>query len=119
MEIIVNFFMSLGNLFKIYVIDILAGINLVSVIDILIVSILMFGIYKFIRDRRASKLALGLGLIFALIIRRTNNETINIYETTISTTIHTVTDARVSTEPLTYDAPEKGDIRLLGYQGEW
>lgn len=66
MEIIVNFFMSLGNLFKIYVIDILAGINLVSVIDILIVSILMFGIYKFIRDRRASKLALGLGLIFAV-----------------------------------------------------
>lgn len=67
MDIIIKFFESVGNLFRIYVLDILAGINFISVLDILLVSILLFGVYKFIRDRRAGKLALGFVLIFIVL----------------------------------------------------
>ncbi len=50
-----------------YVFDVLAEIRPVDILDILILSVLIFSIFKFIKERRAGRLALGLG-IFALIL---------------------------------------------------
>ena len=49
-----------------YVVDTLREIRVVDVFDIVILAFIIFFIYSFIRDRRAGKLTLGLGLILVL-----------------------------------------------------
>ncbi len=49
-----------------YVVDTLREIRVVDVFDIVILAFIIFFIYSFIRDRRAGKLTLGLGLIMLL-----------------------------------------------------
>ena len=61
-----NFFAGIGSFFKDNVIDVISEIGIVDVVDILILTLLFFYAYKFIRNRRAGKLALGLLLIIAL-----------------------------------------------------
>lgn len=61
-----KFFSSVGAFFKDNVIDVLRQIGIVDVIDILILTLVLFYAYRFIRNRRAGKLALGLLLIIAL-----------------------------------------------------
>lgn len=48
------------------ILDIIRGISFVDIIDIGCVSILLYFLYKFIRERRAGKLALGVLLLFAV-----------------------------------------------------
>jgi len=61
-----NFFSAIGAFFKDNVIDVIRGIGIVDVIDILILTFVLFYAYRFIRNRRASKLAFGLLLVIAL-----------------------------------------------------
>ncbi len=42
------------------------SIGIVDIIDIAVVAVLLYAVYAFIRDRRAGKLALGVGIIIAL-----------------------------------------------------
>ncbi len=51
-----NFFVSLKS------------ITLVDVVDILLLSVFLFYIYRFIRSRRAGTLAIGLGLVIAVLL---------------------------------------------------
>lgn len=48
------------------ILNIIKNITLVDVIDIAAISVLFYFMYKFIRDRRAGKLALGVLLLFVL-----------------------------------------------------
>lgn len=48
------------------ILDIIMGISFVDIIDIGCVSILLYFLYKFIRERRAGKLALGVLLLFVV-----------------------------------------------------
>lgn len=48
------------------ILNIIKNITFVDVIDIAAVSVLFYFMYKFIRDRRAGKLALGVVLLFAV-----------------------------------------------------
>lgn len=52
--------------FKEYVLDTVKDIGITDVLDILILALVLYYIYSFIRDRRAGKLALGLFLIVGL-----------------------------------------------------
>ncbi len=55
-----------------HILNLIGSIRLVDIIDIAIVAILFYYIYKFIRERRAGKLAAGLIiLIFALVLANT------------------------------------------------
>ena len=47
------------------VLHIIQTISLVDVFDILIVSIILYYVYKFIRDKRAGKLAVGVVFMIA------------------------------------------------------
>lgn len=64
---------SVQELFS-YIAAVLSGIRVTDIIDILIVAFLLYGVYRFIRDRRAGKLALGviLLILFMLISEVTN-----------------------------------------------
>jgi diadenylate cyclase len=48
------------------ILNFLKGIQWKDILDILILSVILYGIYCFVRDRRAFKLMLGLGLILLL-----------------------------------------------------
>ncbi len=61
-------FSDIGAFFKDNVIDVIANIQVVDVIDILLLTLLLFWAYRFIRNRRASKLALGLLLIILVMV---------------------------------------------------
>lgn len=56
MQGISNFFRDLGNLFS--------GFGFVDVIDIVVVALVLYYLIIFIYDRRAGKLAVGVGLLF-------------------------------------------------------
>lgn len=49
-----------------YIISSVKTMGILDVVDILILSIVLFFVYRFIRDRRAGKLLIGLGLVLAL-----------------------------------------------------
>ena len=61
MVVIKEYIASIVELFKSQLKAFSFGIN--DFFDILIVSVLLYYVYKFIRDRRAGKLAIGLGVI--------------------------------------------------------
>lgn len=49
-----------------YVFSQLKSIRINDIIDILIVAVVLYYIFKFVRERRASRLAIGIGLLFLL-----------------------------------------------------
>jgi diadenylate cyclase len=49
-----------------YVLEAFRHIGVIDVIDVLLLTIVFYGIYRFIRDRRAGKLAVGLLLIMGI-----------------------------------------------------
>lgn len=51
-----------------YVWNQLAGIGIVDILDIAIVSLLLFWVIKFVRGRRAGKLLIGVGVLFLLLM---------------------------------------------------
>ena len=57
----------LVSFFNNYVIDTVKEMRIVDVVDIFVLSLVLYLLYKFIRDRRAGKLAIGLIAIFALL----------------------------------------------------
>ena len=64
-----KFFADVGAFFKYNVIDVILGIDsIVDVIDILLLTLLLFYVYRFIKNRRAGKLALGLLLIILIMV---------------------------------------------------
>ncbi|MBQ8140213.1 MAG: diadenylate cyclase CdaA [Clostridia bacterium] len=52
--------------FQEYIVETVKTIRITDVLDILILALILYYVYTFIRDRRAGKLALGLILIFGL-----------------------------------------------------
>jgi len=68
MQALENFWNSLVVAFNDYILTTIAGIGIVDIIDILILSFVFYYLYCFIRDRRAGKLALGLVLIVLLFV---------------------------------------------------
>ena len=58
---------SFGAFFKDYVVDTVRDIRIADVLDILILALIFYYLYSFIKDRRAGKLALGLALIVLLL----------------------------------------------------
>ena len=63
-----NFFKDLGAFFADNVFAVMAKMRIVDVIDILLLTLLLFFAYRFIRNRRASKLALGMLLIIVVLL---------------------------------------------------
>ncbi len=63
-----NFFKDLGAFFADNVFGVLAKIGIVDVIDILLLTLLLFFVYRFIKNRRAGKLALGMLLIIVVLL---------------------------------------------------
>lgn len=59
-----------------YIAAVLSGIRITDIIDITIVAFLLYYVYKFIRDRRAGKLALG---VILLILFMLVSEVLNMY----------------------------------------
>ncbi|MBR2479595.1 MAG: diadenylate cyclase CdaA [Clostridia bacterium] len=68
---IVEFFADFPEFFRTYVLEPLSGFGIIDIIDILILTLALFALYKFIRNRRAGKLALGL-LLFMLVLVLSN-----------------------------------------------
>lgn len=63
-----NLFLSLSNLWENHIWYFLRNITVVDVLDILLLSVLLHVVYKFLRDRRAGKLALGVLLFLGVLI---------------------------------------------------
>lgn len=61
-------FSDIGAFFMDNVVDVILRIGIVDVIDILILTLLLYFVYRFIRNRRAGKLALGLLLIVLMTV---------------------------------------------------
>ncbi|MBO7148705.1 MAG: diadenylate cyclase CdaA [Clostridia bacterium] len=59
-----------------YIAAVLSGIGIIDVIDVVIVSFLLYYVYKFIRERRAGKLAIG---VIFLILFTLVSEFLNMY----------------------------------------
>ncbi len=57
-----RFISWIGNLW-IYFINQIKAMGVADIIDILLVSVLIYYVYKFIRERRAGKLAVGIGVL--------------------------------------------------------
>jgi diadenylate cyclase len=57
---------GIETLFKDYVLETVKEITVINVVDILILALILFFLYRFMRDRRAGKLALGVVMISAL-----------------------------------------------------
>ena len=60
-------FESVKNMLS-YVVTVVSGIRVTDIIDVCIVSFLLYFVYKFIRDRRAGKLAAGVFLLMAFML---------------------------------------------------
>ncbi len=60
-------FESVKNMLS-YVVTVVSGIRVTDIIDICIVAFLLYYVYKFIRDRRAGKLAAGVFLLMAFML---------------------------------------------------
>ena len=66
-------FESVKNMFS-YIVTVLSGIRLTDIIDVCIVAFLLYYVYKFIRDRRAGKLAAGVMLLMAFMLVSESSE---------------------------------------------
>lgn len=64
----VDFFKELVGFFEDYIIHPIRNISIVNVLDIIILSWLIYVLYKFIRDRHAFKILLGFGALIGLYI---------------------------------------------------
>ena len=65
---IINFWETVVNFFKDYVIFPIANINLINILDILLLSGLLYLLYKFVRDRHASRILMGIGALVLLYV---------------------------------------------------
>ena len=63
-----DFFAAVPGYIKDYVLEPLSHIGIIDIIDIFLLTMLLFYIYRFIRNRRAGKLALGLVLILVVLV---------------------------------------------------
>jgi diadenylate cyclase len=61
-------FYALWNLFERYVLGVVLEMQLVDFIDIIILTIIIFSVYKFIRERRAVRLLRGLMIVIAVLL---------------------------------------------------
>ena len=68
LEKIVEYWNVFTDLVSRYVIGVIADIKLVDFIDILILSVILFHLYKFIRQRRAVRLARGVLIVLAILL---------------------------------------------------
>lgn len=59
---------NLVKLFEDYIVFPISKMNLLDVLDILVLSMLIYTVYKFIRERHATRLALGVGLIMVVYV---------------------------------------------------
>ncbi len=67
-EKIVSFFKTAAEFCNSYIIDALRGVRFTDFIDILILAALLFYIYRFIKNRRAGRLAIGLLFVVAVML---------------------------------------------------
>lgn len=63
-----EFFASIPDVIQTYVMEPLSQFKFIDFIDIIILALLFFFVYRFIRNRRAGKLALGLALLLLIMI---------------------------------------------------
>ena len=57
-EFVKNLFLGIGSQFM--------SISVVDIIDIAVLAVLLFYVYRFVRERRAGKLAIGLGILMVI-----------------------------------------------------
>lgn len=62
----VEMFDALKTFFEEYIVNTVKTMRFIDVIDILVLALILYFLYRFVIDRRAGKLALGLGLITLL-----------------------------------------------------
>lgn len=67
-EKLVSFFKTAAEFCNSYILDALRGVKFTDYIDILILAALLFYIYRFIRNRRAGRLAIGLLFVVAVML---------------------------------------------------
>lgn len=63
-----KFFSSFANLWENHIWRFLGNMSLVDILDIFLLSVLLYIVYRFMKDRRAGKLALGLLLFLGVLI---------------------------------------------------
>ena len=63
-----DFFTSAAEFCNSYILDALRGFTFADALDILILSAILFYIYRFIRNRRAGRLAIGLLFVIAVML---------------------------------------------------
>ncbi len=61
-----SFFENAKVFFDAYIVNIFKGFGFVDVIDILLLAVVLYFVYRFVRERRAGKLLIGLGCILIL-----------------------------------------------------
>ena len=66
-----EYFKAIPGFFTSFVLEPLSQIGIIDVIDIIILAFLLFCVYRFIRNRRAGKLALGLLLTVLVLVLST------------------------------------------------
>ncbi len=64
----VSFWSQIVDFFKDYVLFPIMNITFVNIVDVLVLSYLLYVVYKFIRDRHAGRTIVGLGILIALYI---------------------------------------------------
>ncbi|MBQ9086281.1 MAG: diadenylate cyclase CdaA [Clostridia bacterium] len=57
---------NLRNYLDVYVISTVKTMGILDVVDILLLGLILYFLYRFIRDRRAGKLLIGLGIVLVL-----------------------------------------------------
>lgn len=67
-EGIIETYDSVVNFFKDYIVFPLSNIEFINILDILLLSFLIYVVYKFIRDRHAGRTFIGFGLLMLLYI---------------------------------------------------
>ena len=65
---IIEYWGIFADLVDRYVISVIAGMKFVDFIDIVILSVFLFYVYKFIRQRRAVRLAKGVLVLMAVLL---------------------------------------------------
>lgn len=63
-----GFFESIADFFMDYVVFPIQHITLINILDIALLAVLIYVVYKFIRDRNASRALIGFGLLLVLYI---------------------------------------------------
>ncbi len=70
-QTIANIADSVVEFVQVYIFEQIKQITILDIIDILVLAIFLYYVYKFIRDRRAGKLAIGMLLILAMLVLST------------------------------------------------